>query len=232
MDKAKGGQIGGRKKIDGCRARPSNPPPPTLSELGISKTQSSRWQQTAALSEAAFERKVERATNKSVDTGIFYEPRTVEWWTPREYIDMAREVMGDIDLDPASCAEANKIVGAAQFYDVQTDGLKQSWHGRVWLNPPYAESAGQFAEKLLAEKAGGNVAEAIILLATNTLDRGWFAPLWNGVLCFHRGRVKFTSPDIDATSPPMGSVFIYLGRKEKRFADVFSKVGAIVKRWP
>jgi DNA N-6-adenine-methyltransferase (Dam) len=216
----------------GDRKSQSRPVTVKLKDLGIEPMQASRWQRSADMTEAAFERKVARATKKAVDTGIFYEPRTVEWWTPREYIDLAVKVMGGVDLDPASCALANKVVGAEKFFDIKADGLKHSWFGKVWLNPPYAESAGQFVEKLLAERACGNVTEAVTLLSTNTLDRGWFKPLWDGCLCFHHGRVKFTSPDIDATSPPMGSVFVYLGRKEKRFATVFSQVGAIVKRWP
>ena len=61
-----------------------------------------------------------------------------EWYTPAEYIELAVEVMGAIDCDPASCADANKVVGAKVFYSQDDDGLKQSWHGRVWLNPPFA----------------------------------------------------------------------------------------------
>ena len=62
--------------------------------------------------------------------------------------------MGGIDLDPASCAEANKIVQAKQFYSQRDDGLKQPWFGRIWLNPPYGRFAPKFVE-LEQEPLGG-----------------------------------------------------------------------------
>jgi hypothetical protein len=58
MQKASGGQVGGRKKKDGTRERPSIAPV-TLADLKIDKNQSSRWQRLAALDSDSFEEKVE-----------------------------------------------------------------------------------------------------------------------------------------------------------------------------
>jgi hypothetical protein len=54
-----------------------------------------------------------------------------EWYSPREVVDAALDVLGRIDLDPASCDVANTTVQAAQFYTTDTNGLAQPWRGRV-----------------------------------------------------------------------------------------------------
>jgi hypothetical protein len=52
-----------------------------------------------------------------------------EWFTPAEYLEKAREVMGAFDLDPASCEGANQTVKATKFYGADDNGLEQEWHG-------------------------------------------------------------------------------------------------------
>jgi hypothetical protein len=59
--------------------------------------------------------------------------------TPQNYLDAAREVLGGIELDPASCAQANEMVRAARFYTQRDNSLRRGcdWTSRTaWLNPP------------------------------------------------------------------------------------------------
>jgi hypothetical protein len=69
-----------------------------------------------------------------------------EHGTPTHVIAAARQWMGSIDLDPASCAEANTRVMAGDYCGqdlldaTNRDGLLRAlvhgWFGNVFLNPP------------------------------------------------------------------------------------------------
>lgn len=61
---------------------------------------------------------------------------TQEHYTPASIVEAAREVLGEIDLDPASCLEAQRTVRAERFFTRGVNGLFQPWRGRVFLNPP------------------------------------------------------------------------------------------------
>ena len=164
--------------------------------------------------------------------GTVTSSANAECYTPARYVDAAREVLGGIDLDPASCAEANETVRARRFYDARTDGLTQPWEGRVWCNPPYGREGPKFVAKALQEFETGSVPAAVLLLSGYSVDTAWFAPLWDHVLCFVLGRIRFRGPLLgDEGTPTAASVFVYLGPDWPRFASVFGELGPIVARW-
>jgi phage N-6-adenine-methyltransferase len=152
-----------------------------------------------------------------------------EWFTPVEYIEKAREVLGEIDLDPATHEAAQETVRANHYLTKDDDGLTQEWHGSVWLNPPYAQPLiSQFVDKLLEEFAVGRVTAAI-LLTHNYTDTGWFqkAAGHASALCFTRGRVKFYEPDGAIAAPTQGQAFHYFGDDVDAFYRAFSSVGFV-----
>lgn len=170
-----------------------------------------------------------------------------EWYTPPRYIEAARAVLGAIDLDPASCALANKTVRAHTYYTVLENGLTQPWYGRIWLNPPYGKpipytSRGrymgggntrtkslqtQFVEKALHEYRAGNAEQILLLVTANTTVR-WFQPLWDYPMCTPTSKILFTvAGSAQGQRQVFGNVFVYLGPHLSRFIDVFHRFGRI-----
>ena len=167
---------------------------------------------------------------RGVDLGGLKQSVHVEWYTPAEYIEAAREVLGAIDLDPASSPLANETVGAARYYMEEDNGLIREWHGRVWLNPPYGKGSGLFTTKLVEEYAAGRATAAILLLNAYGFDSAWFQPLWDYPICFTNHRIEFTNPDRETGGPANANIFVYFGARRKEFARVFSDFGAVVER--
>lgn len=154
-----------------------------------------------------------------------------EWYTPPQYIEAAREVMGGIDLDPASSDVAQQTVRAETYYTASDDGLAQEWSGRVWLNPPYSkELIGQFCEKLANSLFGnGGTVRDAVLLVNNATDTQWFHDVIEhaSAVCFVKGRISFLDEQGQAKNKPLqGQMLIYFGQQEDRFVGVFSEFGS------
>lgn len=162
-----------------------------------------------------------------------------EWYTPRPFLDAAHEVMGGIDLDPASNAMANEAVRAERYYTIHDDGFAQIWGTpdapvRVWMNPPYGTHEGEsnqarWSRRLIEEYRAGNVTEAIMLVNAVT-GNGWFAPLKDFPICFPDGRIRFYNADTEAGQPTHGNALVYFGPNVARFVKVFSQFGAVMAR--
>ena len=153
---------------------------------------------------------------------------SLEYFTPAKFIVAARAVLGDIDLDPASCELANQTVNAAQFFTADDDGLNQDWHGRIWLNPPFAAGLiEKFVDKLIAEIDSGNVTSAIVLV-DNATETRWFQKLAAKCpgMVFTTGRINFLKGGmLAAGSPTRGQVFLFFGIDDQKFFNVFKPFG-------
>jgi phage N-6-adenine-methyltransferase len=153
-----------------------------------------------------------------------------EWFTPTEYVEAARKVMGQINLDPASTETANSIVKAEQFYCAKDDGLKQRWHGCIWLNPPYSQPAiEQFCTKVVEEFSAGRI-EAACVLINNATETKFFQSLAriSTAICFPAGRIRFWHPEKESATPLQGQAVLYLGNSPKLFIQAFKPFGFVV----
>jgi DNA N-6-adenine-methyltransferase (Dam) len=146
-----------------------------------------------------------------------------EHYTPENIIDAAREVMGEIDLDPMSCAEANETVRAVKFYTKEDDGLTKPWTGRVWLNPAFS-LADKAVQMLLQSYMTGVTTEAILLIkaAPDTKRHQSLSAL---PFCEMNKRIKFVAPG--NVQAPFAVLIFYLGKNFPKFREVFGKFGNI-----
>jgi hypothetical protein len=162
------------------------------------------------------------------------EPPEVERYSPPWIVEGARKVMGTIDIDPASCAFANKTVKATKFYSQKTNGLQQHWRGRVFLNPPFGHEWKQWAEKLIEEIDAGRTKQAFLVAPGKVLwvvAAPWFRPLLKGSLFLPDERIEYLNPDTDTWQDVcLGSFCLYYGNRYKEFAKVFGDRGAILRR--
>jgi ParB family chromosome partitioning protein len=150
-----------------------------------------------------------------------------EWYTPPNFIESARAVMGEIDTDPASSEIANATVKAAKFFTKEDNGLEQKWSGNVWMNPPYAQPLmGQFAEAIAAKFELGEIKQAITLV-NNATETQWFQRMASvaSAVCFPKSRVKFLDPLGNPGAPLQGQAILYFGENSRAFCDEFNQYG-------
>jgi hypothetical protein len=147
------------------------------------------------------------------------------WPTPKWVVDQAKREFGPFDLDPAT--NPDNPVGTPVWYTSVEDGLAQRWKGRVWLNPPYGRTIGQWMDKARAEVASGN-AELVVCLVPVRVDARWWQR--NVVLAAPKPLVRFWPKrlryvkDWDA---PFASATVVYGHRATG-----SRHGAIAKECP
>ncbi len=158
--------------------------------------------------------------------------------TPEWLVEMCRKAMGSIDLDPASCFEANEaVIKATRFYSEADDGLQQPWVCEtLFMNPPWNRQGSISAlppwlDKLLQALASGNVKQATVVANTSTDSEPHQKLMKNAdafaLLC---GRVRFIPPlDRDWSSNPYGQVVYYFGPHWRRFKGIFNKNHTVLR---
>jgi hypothetical protein len=134
---------------------------------------------------------------------------SAEHQTPAYIVEPSRKVLGMIDLDPASCAEANKVVQALTYYAPPHDGLMFDWYGRVLLNPP--GGALVLTEKMRANMSaeeGDELAEQFAAETerwkTKSRAVAWWRKLTEEYLCGHSREAIFVGFNLDILQASQG----------------------------
>jgi len=151
-----------------------------------------------------------------------------EWYTPIEYINSAKSVMGGLDLDPASNDFAQTQIKAKEYYTAINCGLSKEWKGNVWLNPPYSRGLlDKFIEKLTSES---NISQYVCLVNSST-DTKWCHSLMDDAdaMCLTKGRISFLDKNgTKSNGNSRGQIFFYKGDNIKSFKEEFRKYGKVV----
>ena len=160
------------------------------------------------------------------------------WGTPHKYVEAVRETFdGVIHLDP--CSNEWSVVNAKIEWSLpENDGLRKKWLARtIYVNPPYGadRERGTRISDWLKKCASafhdlGAEVIALVPVAANTLH--WKESVWARAtsICFlYDTRVKFLENGRDSgKGSPMANAMIYWGTNPERFAEVFSRHGAVV----
>lgn len=165
-----------------------------------------------------------------------HSSRTNEHYTPKLIVEPARALLGGFDLDPASCAKANKTIRATRYFTRRDDGLARQWDGAVFLNPPGGllrfvggrwrpvpkNAAGHYLgpgkssmqvwwNRLVAAWMGGEVTQAFFVAFTLEILRTSQAsplPVQAFPRCYPGARLRF-----GGEQPTHGNVLVYLPPK-------------------
>lgn len=190
------------------------------------KKQKTTKEERIAEARRAAELKAAKATHVSLNTGM------PEWYTPRHFIDAARNTMGSIDTDPASSEIAQRTVQAGVFFTVEDDGLSHDWVGNVWMNPPYtAGLVDRFIDKLVRAIRNGSVPQACVLI-NNATETKWFqlAASVASAVCFPASRIRFLDPEGNPGAPLQGQAILYMGSNYDLFTEEHKEFGVVWKR--
>lgn len=108
------------------------------------------------------------------------------WLTPPWLVN----TLGPFDLDPCAAPEPRPWPTAHKHYTAEIDGLRQPWHGRCWVNPPYSDNEPWLSR--LADHGHG-----IALVFARTETAAFHRQVWGraSALLFLKGRVTFHLPD-------------------------------------
>ena len=163
-----------------------------------------------------------------------------EYYTDPVIVNAAWEVMGAIDLDPASTKKVQEGFTAARLpirkiYTVEDNGLVMPWvridgkPSRVWLNHPFSRGQNKlWIDKLMAEVKCGNVEQACCITYAATSEH-WLQPLLSYPVCFLSPRTNYYLPDGTlAKGVTKGSMVTYIGKRVATFAYCFGRLGKVM----
>jgi hypothetical protein len=183
-------------------------------------------------------------------SNIRHSSASADWGTPKEIMTLVHDILGTIDLDPASDLEFNKVVQAKRVITKEENSLVADWGGSyekpitIFLNPPSAGKlpgnksyAGVYWAKLMDFALTGKMKDAIFLgfsLEQLAVTQNYHERcMCQFTSCVPKRRTKFYKHDSNKISPTHSNIIVYVpGRIDQsfRFEHVFSQLGCIINK--
>lgn len=169
-------------------------------------------------------------SDMSQPMSLMTSQKTQEWYTPAHVTNWVHAIMGNIELDPASCEAANLRVRAERFYSLEDNGYKQKWFAdTLFLNPPY-DDVQRWVDKLEFNYAEGRTKQAILLI-NSAPGYHWYERLWRAhTVCCLRERIHFINGDgLTYDAAKKATTLVYFGLDDSKFASVLAPYGRIIR---
>lgn len=169
-----------------------------------------------------------------------------DWGTPLDIVRRAAEFLGgEIELDPASSFERNKVVGAKKWLgkaDARMTGIPEDWGNAksLFINPPGGKqgSTNKTLAKVFFRKAVQHCVDneaRFVWVAYNinqlqTLQREYPEALRSCFLCVPEKRVAYNNANgVPVAGAPGASAILALSGlpdDRDRFCAIFGSLGA------
>lgn len=151
-------------------------------------------------------------------------------YAPADLAATAREVLGTIDLDPASDTTGQSLIPARTVYTLADDGLAQPWHGRVWLFPPQDGRMAAWVAKLIHEYRCERTTAALLYAGLDPRAPWWQHLAGEATVCFLPGAIRATmTRGGPLPRTRMGAILAYLGPDHDHFTRVATELGTVMR---
>ena len=158
------------------------------------------------------------ASNKTDTFKAITSSQSVEWYTPPDIINLVKQVLGTIHIDPASSDRAQQWINAETYYTAKDNGFAKPWRGNLWLNPPYGSKnhktghygISAWCEKAIADYDRGLTLQSIVLVGGTSAGVRQLRQRF--IRCEPTKRIAFLTSDQSKLAPPPPANFLLPGR--------------------
>ena len=140
-----------------------------------------------------------------------------------QLIERARQVMGRIDYDPTSDPVQQVLVDATSVPAIDSNPLKEHWHGNVWVAPKGAvRNTRIWLNKTINEYRNNYINSFVFFTSASEIIRAT-PVIWDYPICIPFRRVKqlrATATGFEPVCPSTWNVLVYGPPLDQTITDI------------